>query len=88
MEQTDFIMIVIFTIVAILGLIIVVLQKKGIVRPFLTQNAFDFSLVSGGKITLFALLLGAVVMGKYSICITILYLVVFASIYALIKFLP
>ena len=85
MEQTDIIMLVIFSVLAIIGLLIVALQKKGVIHSRIIQTSDSFELISGGKSTFFMALLGASVLCKYSILLTVLYVIVFAGIYALIK---
>ncbi len=85
MEQMDAIMLIAFSLLAVLSLLIVVLQKKGMIHSQIVQTSHSFDFISGGKITFLMVLLGAVVLCKYSILLTILYVIVFAGIYALIK---
>lgn len=85
MEQTDIIMLVIFSVLAVIGLLIVALQKKGVIHSRIIQTSDSFELISGGKATFFMALLGASVLCKYSILLTVLYVIVFAGIYAVIK---
>lgn len=85
MEQTDIMMLVIFSVLAVIGLLIVALQKKGVIYSRIIQTSHSFDFVSGGKITFLMVLLGAAIFCKYSILLTVLYVIVFAGIYALIK---
>lgn len=85
MEQMDVIMLIAFSVLAVLSLLIVVLQKKGMIHSQIVQTSHSFDFISGGKVTFLMVLLGAIVLCEYSILLTILYVIVFAGTYALIK---
>lgn len=59
-------MFVILSAAAVIGLILVVLQKKGFTKPVVLQNMYQFSFISGGTITLFAVMMGAWLLCDYS----------------------
>lgn len=85
MEKTDFIMIVVCSFVVMLGLIFVILQKNGKIRPkaIITSRGIDFT--SGGTIVFLGTVLGAIMLYKYSVFWTILYVTIIAGIYVFIQ---
>ncbi|MGF0033246.1 hypothetical protein ACQRBN_09795 [Bariatricus sp. SGI.154] len=85
MEQMDLIIIAFCSLVAVIGLLFVVLQKKGKIHPVLTVTPNGFNFTSGGTIVLLGAILGAVMIHKYSVPWMIFYLVIIAGIYALIQ---
>lgn len=71
------------SIAAILGLVLVVLQKKGIVKPVMNDTAF----MSGGMITLAAVAAGVLVLYNTSMAGAILYAGIFAVAYGIIQYI-
>lgn len=85
MEQSDMIIVVCCSLGVLIGLIFVVLQKKGKMRPVLTFSSQGLNFTSGGTIVLLGTILGAMMLYKYSVCWMILYLVIIVGIYVLIQ---
>lgn len=59
MELQDLIIVIFMTLCGIGALVLVLLQKKGIIKPVLTQNVNGPVFMSGGMILLFATAMGA-----------------------------
>lgn len=81
------IILIIATISAVGGLIIVTLQKKGIMKPVITQTSAGFDFKSGGSITFFSTVIGAYILFSYSKLWAVLYVVMFLGYYILIQIL-
>ncbi len=87
LSREQLIILAVCSVVALIGLILVILQKKDIIHPLVLQNMFDFQMVSGGTITLVSSLLGAITLTDYSNGAAVAYLAVFLALYILIQFL-
>lgn len=85
MEQTDILIIIAFSLFAILGLIVTALQKKGILHPVLTPTANSFHFVSGGTITFFSTAVNVFMIYRYCLWAAVLYAASIAGIYILIQ---
>lgn len=85
MELQDLIIVIFMTLCGIGALVLVLLQKKGIIKQVLTQNVNEPDFMSGGKILLFATAMGAYTLFKYDKVLSILYVVLFFGIYILIQ---
>ncbi|MCD8021045.1 MAG: hypothetical protein LUF92_16160 [Clostridiales bacterium] len=86
METIDIILAIIFTIFAILGTICAELQRRGIMKPFLTNTSDSFHIVTTDGITLLAILMGARMIAYSSITFAILYVVILAGLFLFIRF--
>lgn len=87
MEFQELVIFIVAGISGIGGLILVILQKKGIVKPALTQTTTGFNFTSGGTITLFATAVGASILSNHDKILTILYIILFGGFYILIQIL-
>ena len=87
MMISQIIILIVATISAIGGLVLVVLQKKGIMKPVITQTSTGFDFKSGGSIIFFSTVIGAYILFSYSKLWAILYAVMFTGIYILIQIL-
>lgn len=85
MELQEVAILIIATLAAIGGLVLVLLQKKGIIKPILTQTRNGFNFISGGTILLFAIVIGACTLFHYSKIVSVLYVVLLTSIYIFIQ---
>lgn len=81
------IILIVATISAIGGLLIVTLQKIGIIKPVLVQTSTGWDFKSGGSITFFSTIIGAYVLLSYSKLWAVLYTVMFIGCYILIQIL-
>lgn len=72
------------TILAVVGLVLVVLRKKGKAKPFLNLDSSGLELVSGDKSLFIAVIVGAVMLNQYSLLLAIAYAAVFLALYLLI----
>lgn len=85
MEKANWIAFMICIAATVIGLIMVVLQKKEIIRPLTTQTITNIRFVSGGTITLVATMCGVLMIGDYSGLFAGLYVFVVAVIYIVIQ---
>lgn len=85
MEIQELIMVIVATLAGIISLILVLLQKKGIIKPILIQVTNGFEFTSGGTILLFSTVIGGYILFKYSKIVSILYVSLFAVVYFLIQ---
>lgn len=86
MEKMEMILMIVCAVAApVIGLTIVVLQKKGIFRPVLTQTANGFNFVSGGTITILGTGFGVLMIDRYSTLWAFLYAAVVAVLYIIIQ---
>ena len=85
MEIQELIMVIVATLVGIISLILVLLQKKGIIKPMLIQVTNGFEFTSGGTILLFSTVIGGYILFKYSKIVSVLYVSLFAAFYFLIQ---
>ena len=75
------------TVLAILGLVLVFLQKKGKVSSFTTMTASGPKYVSVGKTVIVPVLLGVLLLYRYSLLWAVLYGAIFLVAYILIQVL-
>lgn len=75
------------TVIAIIGLVLVFLQKKGKVSSFTTMTASGPNYVSVEKTVIVPVLLGVLLLYRYSLLWAILYGLVFIVAYILIQVL-
>lgn len=68
-------------LLSLMGLVLVVLQKLGIIRPLMTE----FHFASGGTVTLAGALFGSAILSSYSIPLMILYIAVILAVYLVIQ---
>ena len=75
------------TVLAIVGLVLVFLQKKGTVKSFtiVTQSGPDY--ISVGKAFIVPVFLGVLLLYRYSLLWAVLYGVIFIAVYILIQVL-
>lgn len=85
MEIQELIMVIVATLAGIISLILVLLQKKGIIKPTFIQVTNGFEFTSGGTILLFSTIIGGHILFKYSKIVSVLYVLLFAAVYFLIK---
>ena len=85
MEIQELIMVIVATLAGIISLILVLLQKKGIIKPILIQVTNGFEFTSGGTILLFSTVIGGYILFKYSKMVSVLYVSLFAAVYFLIQ---
>ena len=75
------------TVLAIIGLVLVFLQKKGKVSSFTTMTASGPNYVSVGKTVIVPVLLGVLLLYRYSLLWAVLYGAIFLVAYILIEVL-
>lgn len=85
METQELIMVILATLAGIISLILVSLQKKGILKSTFIQVTNGFEFTSGGTILLFSTIIGGHILFKYSKIVSVLYVLLFAAVYFLIK---
>ena len=85
MEIQELIMVIVATLAGIISLIFVLLQKKGIIKPTFIQVTNGFEFTSGGTILIFSTVIGGYILFKYSKIVSVLYVLLFAAVYFLIK---
>ena len=85
MEIQELIIVVVAILAGIIGLIMTLLQKKGIIKPILIQVTNGFEFTSGGTILLFSTVIGGYILFKYSKIVSIMYVSLFAVVYFLIQ---
>lgn len=85
MEIQELVMVIVSTLAGIISLILVLLQKKGIIKPTFIQVTNGFEFTSGGTILLFSTFIGGYILFKYSKIVSVLYVLFFAVVYFLIK---
>lgn len=85
MEIQELIIVVVAILAGIIGLIMTLLQKKGIIKPVFIQVTNGFEFTSGGTILLFAIVVGGYILFKYSEIMSTLYIVLFAGVYIFIQ---
>lgn len=85
METLDLITVIICSVFTLIGLLIVILQKKDIVRPVATQEYNTFHMVSGGTITFAGTIIGALMISKYSDIFSVLYVIIAVGLYIIIQ---
>ncbi|MCD8146118.1 MAG: hypothetical protein LUD84_02365 [Clostridiales bacterium] len=86
MDTYDIALAIVFTVFAVIGLICTFLQKKGIIKPFLTQTSNSFRLVTTDGVTLLAILFGAYMISRGSMVAAVLYAVILAGVFFFLKF--
>lgn len=87
MATTDIILLVVFTLAAIVGLVITILQKKGILKPAKQAQNNHMSITNGSAIMIIAGLLGMMIIAKYSMPLAFLYEVVVLGAFMLVQIL-
>ena len=85
MELQELIMICIVTLAGIGGLVLVVLQEKGRIKPIVIQETNGFNFVSGEIIVVFATIIGAYILFKYYKILAFAYIFIFGGGYVFIK---
>ena len=75
------------TVLAIIGLVLVFLQKKGKVSSFTTMTGSGPNYVSVGKTVIVPVLLGVLLLYRYSLLWAVLYGAIFLVAYILIQVL-
>ena len=85
MELQELIMVIVATLAGIISLILVLLQKKGIIKPTFIQVTNGFEFTSGGTILLFSNVIGGYILFRYSKIVSVLYVSLFATVYFFIK---
>lgn len=81
MELIQLIALSFSALLALMGLVLVALQKLGVIQPLMTE----FHLASGGTVTLAGALLGSAILSSYSIPLMILYIAVILAVYLVIQ---
>lgn len=87
METLDIISIAFCTAFAVIGLVLIILQKKGIVKPVLTATAQGVDFISGGMILLMGTVFGTMLLSRFSTLYATLYAGVFLILYVVIQLL-
>lgn len=85
MEIQELIMVIVAALAGIISLILVWLQKKGIIKPTFIQVTNGFEFTSGGTVLLFSTIIGGYILFKYSKIVSVLYVLLFAGAYFLIQ---
>ena len=85
MAIQELVMVIVSTLAGIISLILVLLQKKGIIKPTFIQVTNGYEFTSGGTILLFSTFIGGYILFKYSKIVSVLYVSLFAAVYFLIK---
>ena len=80
-------LIIFATVLAIIGLVLVFLQKKGKVSSITTMTASGPNYVSVGKTVIVPVLLGVLLLYRYSLLWAVLYGAIFLVAYILIQVL-
>ena len=75
------------TVLAIVGLVLVFLQKKGTVKSFTTVTQSGPDYISVGKAFIVPVFLGVLLLYRYSLLWAVLYGVIFIAAYILIQVL-
>ena len=75
------------TVLAIVGLVLVFLQKKGTVKSFTTVTQSGPDYISVGKAFIVPVFLGVLLLYRYSLFWAVLYGVIFIAAYILIQVL-
>ena len=75
------------TVLAVVGLVLVFLQKKGIVKSFTTVTQSGPDYVSVGKAFIVLVFLGVLLLYRYSLLWAVLYGAIFIVAYILIQVL-
>ena len=78
-------MLIFATVLAIVGLVLVFLQKKGKVRSFTTITASGPNYIGVGKTIIVPVLLGVLLLYRYSLLWAVLYGAIFLVAYILIQ---
>ncbi|MCD8008452.1 MAG: hypothetical protein LUF68_05900 [Clostridiales bacterium] len=86
MDTYDIALAIFFTVFAVIGLICTFLQKKGVIKPFLSQTSNSFQFVTTDGVTLLAIFFGAYMISRGSVVAAVLYAVILAGTFFLIKF--
>ena len=87
METMDIILLVVFTLAAVVGLIVAILQKKGTLKSSKNTRNHQTSITNGGTIMIVAGLLGMMILAKYSLPLAFLYEVVVLAAFILVQIL-
>lgn len=85
MEIQELIMVIVAALAGIISLILVLLQKKGIIKPIFIQVTNGFEFTSGGTVLLFSTIIGGYILFKYSKIMSFLYVSLFVGGYFLIQ---
>ena len=85
MEIQELVMVIVSTLAGIISLILVLLQKKGIIKPTFIQVTNGYEFTSGGTILLFSTFIGGYILFKYSKIVSVLYVSLFAAVYFFIQ---
>ena len=85
METQELIIVIVAALAGIISLILVLLQKKRIIKPTFIQVTNGFEFTSGGTVLLFSTIMGGYILFKYSKIVSILYVSLFAGVYFLIQ---
>lgn len=85
METTDIILLIVFTLVSVVGLMIIVLQKKGKIRPAKKMQNNHMNITNGGAIMIVSGLLGMMIIAKYSMPLAFLYEVAVLGTFMLVQ---
>ena len=75
------------TVLAIVGLVLIFLQKKGTVKSFTTVTQSGPDYISVGKAFIVPVFLGVLLLYRYSLLWAVLYGVIFIAVYILIQVL-
>ncbi len=86
MDNIQIICVVICTVFAVSGLILLVLQEKGIIKSFLTQETKGFDFVGAEKVIILAVGIGTLMMYQIGTLHAIIYVALFIMAFLLIKF--
>lgn len=85
MELEQWVVFIVSALVALLGLVLVFLQKKGKVHPFIIKTTFACDVASGGTVTLAGAFLGAASLWNMGTLPAVFYLAVIGGLYVLIQ---
>lgn len=87
MEPSQLLLFIICTVFAIIGLVLVFLQKKGILKSFLSQDTHSVRAITGGKVMALGTLFGTILLGQVNVPLGALYALLLVSAYLAIHFL-
>ena len=85
--QTELLILAVLTLVAIIGLIMVILQLRGKIKSVKKENNLRTDVSSGGTVMLLPTLLSMMILGRYSAWLSLLYGLVIIGAYILVQFL-
>lgn len=87
MDTMTLVLMILYTVFGIIGLVLMILDKKNKIKPIMYQTKNGINYQSGGKIVLCAALVGAFSLENYSMVGAIAYAAIFIGAYFFIYML-